>query len=91
VITLQKAEHAIATVALSGARARRPARFSRCHERAAFAVLGKICTAITDAGNAVAANGINVQLDAQEIADLKSIAAYLARDFGCCGCPKART
>jgi hypothetical protein len=43
-------------------------------ERAAFAVLGKICTAITDAGNAVAANGINVQLDAQEIADLKSIA-----------------
>ena len=32
-------------------------------ERAAFAVLGKICTAITDAGNAVAANGINVQLD----------------------------
>ena len=46
-------------------------------ERAAFAVLGKICTAITDAGNAVAANGINVQLDAQEIADLKSIAVYL--------------
>jgi hypothetical protein len=46
-------------------------------ERAAFAVLGKICVAITDAGNAVAANGINVQLDAQEIADLKSIAAYL--------------
>jgi hypothetical protein len=46
-------------------------------ERAAFAVLGKICVAITDAGNAVAANGINVQLDAQEITDLKQIAAYL--------------
>ena len=46
-------------------------------ERAAFAVLGKICVAITDAGNAVAANGLNVQLDAQEIADLKAIAAYL--------------
>lgn len=46
-------------------------------ERAAFAVLGKICVAITDAGNAVAANGLNVQLDAQEVADLKTIAAYL--------------
>jgi hypothetical protein len=46
-------------------------------ERAAFAVLGKICVAITDAGDAVAANGLNLQLDAQEIADLKSIAAYL--------------
>ncbi len=46
-------------------------------ERAAFAVLGKVCVAINDAGNAVAANGLNVQLDAQEIADLKDIAAYL--------------
>ncbi len=46
-------------------------------ERAAFAVLGKVCVAITDGGNAVAANGLNVQLDALEIADLKGIAAYL--------------
>jgi hypothetical protein len=46
-------------------------------ERAAFAVLGKVCVAIADAGNAVAANGLNLQLDAQEIADLKAIAAYL--------------
>jgi hypothetical protein len=46
-------------------------------ERAAFAVLGKICAAISGAGDAVAAHGLNVQLDAQEIADLKAIAAYL--------------
>ena len=46
-------------------------------ERAAFAVLGKICAAIADAGNAVAANGLSLQLDAQEIADLKAIAVYL--------------
>jgi len=46
-------------------------------ERAAFAVLGKICAAINDAGSAVSANGLNLQLDAQEIADLKAIAVYL--------------
>ena len=40
-------------------------------------MLGKICVTITDAGNAVAANGLNLQLDAQEIADLKAIAVYL--------------
>ncbi len=98
-ITLQKAEHAIASVAhdivkvaravvpvlqkVLGQEATVEALTSLVDpnavniERAAFAVLGKISVAITDAGNAVAANGINVQLDAQEIADLKSIAAYL--------------
>jgi hypothetical protein len=98
-ITLQKAEHAIASVAhdlVKVARAVVPvlqkvqsqeatveALTSLVDpnavniERAAFAVLGKVCVAITDAGNAAAANGINVQLDAQEIGDLKSIAAYL--------------
>jgi len=98
-ITLQKVEHAIASVAhdiVKVARAVVPvlqkvqAQEATVEaltslvdpnavniERAAFAVLGKICVAITDAGNAVAANGINVQLDAQEITDLKQIAAYL--------------
>jgi hypothetical protein len=98
-ITLQKAEHAIASVAhdivkvaravvpvlqkVQGQEATVEALTSLVDpnavniERAAFAVLGKVCVAITDAGNAAAANGINVQLDAQEIADLKSIAAYL--------------
>ena len=98
-ITLQKAEHAIASVAhdivkvaravvpvlqkVQGEESTVEALTSLVDpnavniERAAFAVLGKICVAITDAGNAVAANGINVQLDAQEIADLKDIATYL--------------
>jgi len=98
-ITLQKAEHAISSVAhdivkiaravvpvlqkVQGQESTVEALTSLVDpnavniERAAFAVLGKICVAITDAGNAVAANGINVQLDAQEIADLKDIAAYL--------------
>ena len=98
-ITFQKAEHALASVAhdivrvaravvpvlqkVQGQEATVEALTSLVDpnavniERAAFAVLGKICTAITDAGSAIAANGINVQLDAQEIADLKAIAAYL--------------
>ena len=98
-ITLQKAEHAVASVAhdivkvaravvpvlqkVQGQEATVEALTSLVDpnavniERAAFAVLGKVCVAITDAGNAVAANGINMQLDAQEIADLRDIAAYL--------------
>ena len=98
-ITIQKVEHAIASVAhdiVKIARAVVPvlqtvqsqeatveALTSLVDpnavniERAAFAVHGKICVAVTDAGNAVAANGVNVQLDSQEIADLKGIATYL--------------
>jgi hypothetical protein len=98
-ITIQKTEHAIASVAhdivkiaravvpvlqkVQGQEATVEALTSLVDpnavniERAAFAVLGKICVAVTDAGNAVAANGVNVQLDSQEIADLKGIATYL--------------
>ena len=98
-ITIQKAEHAISSVAhdivkiaravvpvlqkVQGQEATVEALTSLVDpnavniERAAFALLGKICVAITDAGNAAAANGVNVQLDAQEIADMKGIAAYL--------------
>jgi len=42
-------------------------------ERAAFAVLGTIIKAITDGGTAVAAGGLNVQLDAALVADIKAI------------------
>ncbi|HZT32781.1 MAG TPA: hypothetical protein VE999_01600 [Gemmataceae bacterium] len=98
-ITLQRIEHAVASVAhdivkiaravvpvlqkVQGQEATVEALTSLVDpnavniERAAFAVLGKVCVAITDAGNAVAANGLNLQLDAQEIADLKAVAAYL--------------
>ena len=40
-----------------------------------FAVLGVVIKAIDDAGTAVTANGLNVTLDTQLIADIKSVAA----------------
>jgi hypothetical protein len=44
-------------------------------ERAGFAVLGVIINAIDAAGSAAGANGLNVTLDAQLVADVKAIAA----------------
>jgi hypothetical protein len=44
-------------------------------ERAGFAVLGVIINAIDAAGSAASANGLNVSLDAQLVADVKAIAA----------------
>src|SRR5215813_9487972 len=43
-------------------------------ERVGFAVLGLVIKAIDDAGTAAGANGLNVTLDAQLVADIKSIA-----------------
>ena len=43
-------------------------------ERAGFAVLGVVIKAIEDAGAAAGANGLNVTLDAQLVADIKAIA-----------------
>jgi hypothetical protein len=40
-------------------------------ERGAFALLGVAAQAVTDAGNAAEANGVNVTLDAQLVADIK--------------------
>ena len=44
-------------------------------ERLGFAVLGLVIKAIDDAGTAAGANGLNVTLDAQLVADIKSIAS----------------
>ena len=44
-------------------------------ERAGFAVLGVVIKAIDDGGTAAGANGLNVSLDAQLIADVKASAA----------------
>ena len=44
-------------------------------ERMGFAVLGVVIKAIDDAGTAAGANGLNVTLDAQLVADIKSIAS----------------
>ena len=43
-------------------------------ERVGFAVLGVVIKAIDDAGAAAGANGLNISLDAQLVADIKSIA-----------------
>ena len=43
-------------------------------ERAGFAVLGVVIKALDDAAAAAGANGLNVTLDAQLVADIKSIA-----------------
>jgi hypothetical protein len=44
-------------------------------ERVGFAVLGVVVKAIDDAGTATGASGLNIRLDAQLIADIKSIAS----------------
>ena len=44
-------------------------------ERAAFAVLGVVINALDAAGAAAGANGLNVSLDGQLIADIKATAA----------------
>ena len=44
-------------------------------ERAGFAVLGVVINALDAAGAAAGANGLNVSLDAQLVADIKAIAA----------------
>ena len=44
-------------------------------ERAGFAVLGMVINALDAAGAAAGANGLNVSLDAQLVADIKAIVA----------------
>jgi hypothetical protein len=44
-------------------------------ERAGFAVLAVVINALDAAGAAAGANGLNVSLDAQLVADIKAIAA----------------
>jgi hypothetical protein len=44
-------------------------------ELAGFAVLGVVINAIDDTGTAAGASGLNIPLDAQLIADIKSIAS----------------
>jgi hypothetical protein len=42
-------------------------------ERGAFALLGMAAQTVTEAGDAVSANGINIVLDQQLIADIKGL------------------
>jgi hypothetical protein len=51
-------------------------------ERAGFAVLGVVINAIDAAGAAAGANGLNVTLDAQLVADVKAIAEAVKGAMG---------
>jgi hypothetical protein len=42
-------------------------------ERGAFALLGMAAQAVTEAGNVAGANGVNIALDAQLVADIKAL------------------
>jgi prophage DNA circulation protein len=46
-------------------------------ETAAFGLLGKVASAVNGVEPAVAAKGINLQLDESEVADLQEIVSYL--------------
>ena len=51
-------------------------------ERAGFSVLGVVINALDAAGAAAGANGLNVTLDAQLVADVKAIAAAVKSAMG---------
>jgi hypothetical protein len=46
-------------------------------ERGAFALLGVAAQAVSDAGNAAEANGVNVALDSQLVADVKVLVSAI--------------
>lgn len=46
-------------------------------ERGAFALLGMAAQAVTEAGDAAEANGLNIALDKQLVADIKALIAAI--------------
>jgi hypothetical protein len=48
-------------------------------ERAAFVLLGMAAEAVSETGDAVAANGLNIPLDQQLIADIKALIPAIER------------
>jgi hypothetical protein len=56
-------------------------------ERAGFAVLGVVINALDAAGAAAGANGLNVSLDAQLVADIKAIASAVKGALGVTAVP----
>jgi hypothetical protein len=48
-------------------------------ERGAFALLGMAAQAVGETGDAVAANGVNITLDAQLVADIKGLIAAVEK------------
>ncbi len=50
-------------------------------ERAAFYLLGEAAAAANGVSGAVAANGLNLQIDAQTVAELKSLYATIVKEL----------
>ena len=57
-------------------------------ERGAFALLGMAAQAVSEAGNAAAANGVNIVLDAQLVADIKGLIQAIETYAQTSGIPK---
>jgi hypothetical protein len=54
-------------------------------ERAAFATLGKVAAAVHDAGPMADANGLNIQLDAALVADIRDLIATVKGNLAAVG------
>jgi hypothetical protein len=57
-------------------------------ERGAFALLGRAAQTVSEAGAVASANGINVVLDAQFVADLKTLIQAIEQYAKSAGIPK---
>lgn len=68
-------EHSLAVAASDTVKVAKFVEQAANIERVGFAVLGVVIKAIDDAGSAAGANGLNVTLDAQLVADIKSVAS----------------
>jgi len=57
-------------------------------ERGAFALLGMAAQAVNEAGDAASANGINIVLDGQLVADIKALIGAIEQYAQSAGVPK---
>lgn len=57
-------------------------------ERGAFALLGRTAQTVSEAGDVASANGVNIVLDAQFVADLKGLIQAIEQYAKSAGIPK---
>jgi hypothetical protein len=60
-------------------------------ERGAFALLGMAAQAVNDTGSAAGANGLNIALDAQLVADIRALIPAIEQYAKSAGVPKPTT
>jgi hypothetical protein len=60
-------------------------------ERGAFALLGMAAQAVSEAGDAASSNGLNIALDAQLVADIKSLIKQIEQYSKAAGMTKPLT